>query len=58
MSKTIPTDRARQGRWGNHVLLVLVAGLVLAGAVWLGLEFYGEAIDAHSTDQSGISADQ
>ena len=58
MTKTIPTNRARQGRWGYHVLLVLVAGLALAGAVWLGLEFYGEAIDTHSTDQSGVGADQ
>jgi hypothetical protein len=58
VTKTIPTNRARQGRRGYHVLLVLVVGLALAGVVWLGLEFYGEAIDTHSTDQSGAGADQ
>jgi hypothetical protein len=35
------------------VLVVLVVGLALAGAVWLGLEFYGEAIDSRSNDQPG-----
>ena len=42
----IPTNKARQGGWGSQVLLVLVVALALAGAVWLGLEFYGEAIDS------------
>ena len=35
------------------MLVVLVVALALAGAVWLGLEFYGEAIDAQSTGQPG-----
>lgn len=51
--KKIPMNKARQGRWGIQVLLVLVVGLALAGAVWLGLEFYGEAIDTRSADQPG-----
>ena len=51
MAEKIPTDKARQGRWGTQVLVVLVVGLALAGAVWLGLEFYGEAIDAESTGE-------
>ena len=53
MAERIPTDKARQGRWGTQVLLVLVVGLALAGAVWLGLEFYGEAIDSRSAGQPG-----
>ncbi len=53
MAEKISTNKARQGRWGAHVLLVLVVGLALAGVVWLGLEFYGEAIDADSTGQPG-----
>ncbi|MGB3389443.1 MAG: hypothetical protein WBA88_15830 [Pseudaminobacter sp.] len=52
MPKTIPTEKARQGRRGWQVLLVLVCGLILAGVVWLGVEFYGETIDA------GTSGDQ
>ena len=32
---------------------MLVVALALAGAVWLGLEFYGEAIDTQSTEQPG-----
>jgi hypothetical protein len=53
MPERIPTNKARQGRWGAQVLLVLVVGLALAGAVWLGLEFYGEAIDTQSTGHPG-----
>jgi hypothetical protein len=53
MAKNIPTNRARQGGWGHQVLLVLIAGLALAGLVWFGLEFYGEAID---TDQPTAGA--
>jgi hypothetical protein len=26
-------------------LVVLIAGLVLAGLVWLGAEFYGQSLD-------------
>ena len=33
--KTLPTDEARQGRLGRPVLIVLIAGLVLAGAAAL-----------------------
>jgi hypothetical protein len=53
MPERIPTNKARQGRWGWQVLLVLVVGLALAGAVWLGLEFYGEAIDTQSAGAPG-----
>lgn len=43
---TISTDKARQGRKGWQVLMVLVCALVLAMVVWAGVAFYGEAIDA------------
>ena len=52
MTKIIATDRARQGGWGRHVLLILVACLLLVGAVWIGLEFYGEAIAPPSVKQA------
>lgn len=45
MTKIIPTDNARQGSNGKPVLLVLIATLLLAAAVWYGVEFYGEMID-------------
>lgn len=44
MQKKIPTNEARQGRRGTQILMVLVIGLALAGAVWLGVELYGSAI--------------
>jgi len=58
MTKTIPENKARQGRWGWHTLIVLVAGLLLAFAVWGGVEFYGEMLDngtpaADSAPQDG-----
>lgn len=42
---TISTDKARQGRRGQHVLYILIASLLLAGLVWVGLEIYGHSID-------------
>lgn len=51
MEKKIPATEARQGRLGIQILMVLVFALVLAGAVWLGLEFYGESIDQGSAGQ-------
>ncbi|MEP9387624.1 hypothetical protein [Mesorhizobium sp. KR9-304] len=53
MPQRIPKNKARQGRLGANVLMILVIALALSGAVWLGLEFYGEAIDAQSTGQPG-----
>lgn len=51
MAKTVKTNKARQGRWGWHALIVLIAGLLLAFAVWGGLEFYGESIDQAQEQQ-------
>jgi hypothetical protein len=45
VTKTISANKARQGRWGWHVLIVLIAAMLLAFAVWGGVYFYGEAID-------------
>lgn len=53
MPERISTNKARQGRWGFQVLTVLIVGLALAGAVWLGLEFYGESIDTQSIEEPG-----
>jgi uncharacterized protein HemX len=57
-NKTIPAEKARQGRNGLRVVAVLVVALALAAVVWVGLEFWGEAIDSQNIEQSGQSADQ
>lgn len=46
MDKTISAEKAKQGRSGRQVLLVLVCALLLAMAVWYGAEFYGSMIAA------------
>lgn len=45
MPKVIPEQKARQGRSGRRVLLVLIAALLLAIIAWGAAEFYGRAID-------------
>lgn len=45
MAKTvIEPEKARQGRNGPRILIVLVCGLLLALLVWWGVEIFGEAI--------------
>ncbi|MFB9951592.1 hypothetical protein ACFFP0_22310 [Rhizobium puerariae] len=43
--ETLSATEARQGRWGAPVLVVLVAGLVLAMIAWGGAEWWGEATE-------------
>ena len=45
MTKVVPSDKARQGRWGRHLLLILLGGLILAFIAWGLAELYGEAIE-------------
>ena len=52
MNKTISTDRARQGRRGSHVLVILVAALLLAASAWAIAEFYGASIEPSQPAQS------
>lgn len=52
--KQIDPVKARQGRSGYHVLLVLVGGLLLAAVAWFFSEQYGQAIQTPGTaDGSG-----
>lgn len=44
MTKTVPAEKAKQGRTGRQVLLVLVCALILASLAWYGAEFYGDVI--------------
>jgi uncharacterized RDD family membrane protein YckC len=41
----LPADKARQGRWGGRVLMILVVALVLAAIAWWAAEIYGVAIE-------------
>lgn len=52
MSKIVPTEKARQGRWGRPVLIVLVVALLLAMVGWAGVEIYGSMIQTDDTFQS------
>jgi hypothetical protein len=56
MPKTLPTDKARQGRWGTQVLVVLIASLVLAAGAWAIAEVYGEATDPQNPGQAKQAA--
>ncbi|HVW55600.1 MAG TPA: hypothetical protein VHC00_07960 [Rhizobiaceae bacterium] len=40
MDKQIKGERAKQGRWGVHILIVLVVGTILAIAVLWGAARY------------------
>lgn len=51
MAKVVTEERARQGRRGSQVLVVLVVALVLAMVAWFIAEKYGESIDAQPTQQ-------
>ena len=44
MSRNVRSEKAKQGRWGGRVLLILVGSLLLAALVWIGVELYGRAI--------------
>jgi len=44
MPKTIPTDKARQGHRGTHLLLILIIAMVLVFIVWGAVEIYGQII--------------
>ncbi|WP_197435002.1 hypothetical protein [Nitratireductor arenosus] len=46
MPTPLDPEKARQGRRGLPVLIVLVVALILASAVWIGAEWWGEITDA------------
>lgn len=43
--KKVATDKARQGKLGQPVLVVLIAALVLAAIAWFAAEMFGQSID-------------
>jgi hypothetical protein len=55
MTKIIPTDKARQGHWGRHLLLILVTALILVMIVWGLVEIYGQMIAPDQPTASAMS---
>jgi hypothetical protein len=45
MPRTVDRNKARQGRSGWQVLVILVCALVLVMLVWWGVGLFGSAID-------------
>jgi flagellar basal body-associated protein FliL len=41
----VSTDKARQGKRGSPVLIVLIAALVLVAIAWFAAEMFGQSID-------------
>jgi hypothetical protein len=53
MAEPLPPKKARQGRRGVPVLIVLVVGLILAMGAWWVAEYYGMAIEPPAQQQVG-----
>lgn len=45
MTKIVDKNKSRQGLGKPNMLIVLVAALILAMIVWMGVGLFGEAID-------------
>ena len=58
MTRIVLTNKARQGYWGRHLLIILIVGLILALVAWAAAEFYGEAIDPIGTKSLGATQAQ
>ncbi|WEX10045.1 hypothetical protein [Chelativorans sp. AA-79] len=58
MEQKVPPKKARQGREGFPVLLVLIGGLVLAGIIWALVEVYGIFIDQQQPVEMPQSTDE
>lgn len=58
MTKIIPVNKARQGRWGWHGLRILIAAMLLAFIAWGVAEIYGEKIDNNAPANQSAPASQ
>lgn len=57
MEEKVPPKKARQGRQGLPVLMVLVGGLLLAAIAWGIAELYGNSIDERQPVETQKSTD-
>lgn len=48
----VAPEKARQGRWGWQVFMVLISSLALAAIMWFGVEMYGNAIAPEQPGQT------
>ncbi len=59
--KEIPPQKARQGKKGRPVLIVLISSMIIVALVWFGAEIYGSYIsesesimDSNTTNEHGM----
>lgn len=57
-SPHLTAEEARQGRRGPGLLAWMLVALALAMVLWVGVEFWGEAIAPETSDQPGIAVPQ
>lgn len=43
--RKVATDKARQGKLGQPVLVVLISALILVAIAWFAAEMFGQSID-------------
>jgi len=55
LTKTIPPEKARQGRRGRQMLVVLICALILAAVAWVAVEYYARSIETPATQNQGLS---
>lgn len=53
MNKELDPNKAKQGRSGWQVLVILAVAIVLLMIGWWFVEIYGEAIDPEPSEQVG-----
>lgn len=51
----LSATEARQGVRGTHLFALLIAALVLAGIVWIGVEIWGRHIDPDKSQTNSSS---
>jgi hypothetical protein len=56
MTENIPDNKARQGGWGRHGFIILIAALLLTAIAWGIAELYGEQAKTPATEQGGSPA--
>ena len=57
--KEIPPQKARQGKKGRPVLIVLISSLIIVLLVWFGAEIYGSYISkSENTIDSNTNTEQ